>query len=239
MSEEISQEPEERPVEQERRSHKRQHLRLNKFLRAGFVIPEYEETQGLYLSVVDLSQGGMRVSLDRMWPVDSDFELSLPLAGFGANLPAKVRLPCQVRWNKALHGGTWIHGLMFAELDSEQKSVVDTILANFSGVGARQHTRYDCFLPATIEREGEDGLTLQVRNISEGGFGFRGKLELEPGEDFVIKLGFIRIHLELKVRVQWRQSMEMGLFEYGCRFLEVDQEQTDSIQRYIHTKLNR
>lgn len=226
----------EESIPSERREHPRKHPRLNKFVRAGFHIPEYEEPVGVYLSLVDLSRGGMRVSLDRMWPEESQFELGVPLAGFGPNLPASVNLRCTVRWNRELRGGTWVHGLRFIEPVQGTTETVATMMANFSSAADRKHFRLDCFKPIVVEFDQEAPSTIQVRNLSVGGLGFRLKREFEVGQEFQSRLGFVRLHLEAKTRIQWRKDLPMGLFEYGCSFPDISEPDRQDLQEYIRLK---
>ena len=88
----------------ERRSEKRRKSRVNKLVYAGVCLGEQETRDFLYL--VDISTGGMRVNLPRLYEVESRICLSMPTEPYLGHGSPELVAECRVAWNRSILGGT-------------------------------------------------------------------------------------------------------------------------------------
>lgn len=88
-----------------------------------------------YLRVLDLSQGGIRLSGDLPTPAEPfslEFDAST-MCKSGCSQLGDVQLKVETRWQKPLFGDMWVGGFSFLEMDESQAEAIRVILEQHSG----------------------------------------------------------------------------------------------------------
>jgi len=142
------------PTGAERRTHERAPWPINKTLQGELYLAS-AEPEVVYLHVVDLSTGGIGLTMHRELPQDTEFSMKLPLDGFGT-VHEHLEFRCRVAWQKPLLGGTWSQGLRFTGLDELAEQALGEVLTTFSLEGRLRRYRFNRMLPVAIrERSGQ------------------------------------------------------------------------------------
>ncbi|MBI3928781.1 MAG: PilZ domain-containing protein [Armatimonadetes bacterium] len=232
----MSSEPE---VAEERRQTPRRHSPVNKILLADLVVAERESVP-VYVFVVDVSSGGIRINVDRELPDGETLELSLPVEGFGAEVirltQGRATLRVQVVWKKMLLGGTWVHGLRFVDLDEATSAAVDAMMEAFSPSGRRMRFRLNRLLPVAIKTEnGHFWIERFATDLSPEGLGVQLDAPLPEGQDVLVKIfpEFDLPVVQARARVAWTQETPSGKCKMGLRFSDIEAAGAEVIQRYI------
>ncbi len=172
----------------ERRTHERAPWLINKTLQ-GELFLQPAQPEVVYLHVVDLSTGGMGVTMHRELPQDTEFSMRLPLDGFGT-AHEHLQFRCRVAWQKALLGGTWSQGLQFTDLDEVAEQTLGEILATFSLEGQLRRYRFNRMLPVAIrQKEGQTWLVERyASNLTLDKVELRLDKPLEPDTEVEVRL---------------------------------------------------
>ncbi len=222
----------------ERRASPRKGIQLNRLLSVTLVRGDKEQL--VYLHLVDLSTGGMRVNSDIKFPEEGVFNLRLGLDVFGSDLADEygmVVFPVSVVWQKELLGGMWVCGLKFVDLPAKAREVVDKILARCSPEGRRLRFRLNRVLGVGIARKGEDVHWVYplALDLSVEGMKIRLDEELEVGTVLPLKI-FFEFDLPTiatEAEVMWVERLASGRFQVGLKFVGLDEEQALVVKRYI------
>ena len=221
----------------ERRISQRKGVRLNKLIMAHLC--EGDESSGLYLHLVDISAGGMRVNGDVEFPQDSPFRLKLHTESFGGEVSSEfpeLEVTARVVWSKRLLGGMFVSGLQFVDMTDAAQGCVRKILEICSPEGKRLRFRLNRVLGVGI------GLDEQTRwlyplalDLSVEGMRVRLDEPLEIGSSFPLQI-FLEFDLptvHMTAEVVWRDEVGPGRFQVGLRFHELNEESARAIQDYI------
>lgn len=222
------------PVEDERRTAQRKGVRLNKLISANL-----NEGEALYLHLVDISDGGMRVNGDLEFSQAEPFRLTLQMEAFGKDLAEEhphLTLGCRVVWQKRLLGGMFVSGLQFVDMTPENETVVKKILERSSPEGRRLRFRLNRVLGVGIGLDEETRWLYPLAlDLSVEGMRLRLDEEIEVGSIFPLQI-FLEFDLPT-VRVQaeavWREEVGNGRYQVGLRFTEVSEDSAKAIQEYI------
>ncbi len=100
------------------------------------------------------------------------------------------------------------------------------------GTAKRKNARVTLFIPATYQLGDGNIVKTNITVLSSGGVSFQAKSVLLPGEkiDFSFKLQNHLYHFKGEV------TRSMGN-EYGCRFLDISDDQRDTLNMYITKNL--
>ena len=221
-------------AEDERRTAPRKGVRLNKLISASF-----NGGDAIYLHLVDISEGGMRVNGDVEFSKEEPFNLALQMEAFGKELAEEhphLKLDCRVVWQKQLLGGMFVSGLQFVEMSAETELIVKKILDRSSPEGRRLRFRLNRVLGVGIGLDEETRWLYPLAlDLSVEGMRLRLDEEIEVGAVFPLQI-FLEFDLPT-VRVQaeavWREEVGNGRYQLGLRFTEVSEDSAKAIQEYI------
>lgn len=221
----------------ERREAQRKGVRLNKLIMAQLLYAG--EQTGLYLHLVDISAGGLRVNGDVEFPLDEPFTLRLQTESFGGEVSSEfpeLEVVARVVWSKRLLGGMFVSGLQFVDMSEAATGCVTKILDICSPEGKRLRFRLNRVLGVGI------GLEEQTRwlyplalDLSVEGMRVRLDEPLEVGDSFPLQI-FLEFDLptvHMKAEVVWRDEVGSGRFQVGLRFHDLNEDSAKAIQDYI------
>jgi len=221
----------------ERRVAQRKGVRLNKLIMAQ--LQHGDESTGLYLHLVDISAGGVRVNGDVEFPVSESFHLKLQTESFGGEVCSEfpeLEVEARVVWSKRLLGGMFVSGLQFLNMSDKAKACVAKILEICSPEGKRLRFRLNRVLGVGI------GLEEQTRwlyplalDLSVEGMRVRLDESLEIGATFPLQI-FLEFDLptvHMNAEVVWRDEVGTGRYQVGLRFHDLNEESAKAIQDYI------
>lgn len=221
----------------ERRIAQRKGVRLNKLIMAQLI--HAGESTGLYLHLVDISAGGIRVNGDVEFPQSELFTLKLQTESFGGEVSSEypeMEVQARVVWSKRLLGGMFVSGLQFMDMSEQAKACVAKILEICSPEGKRLRFRLNRVLGVGI------GLEEQTRwlyplalDLSVEGMRVRLDESLEIGSTFPLQI-FLEFDLptvHMNAEVVWRDEVGTGRYQVGLRFHDLNEDSAKAIQDYI------
>lgn len=88
-------------------------------------------TQLLQLEIVDVSEGGVRVRVDRTLPQDA-FNLTIEISHLDRSTSGHLMLPCECVWKRPFSGRRWDYGLEFTS-SSVTCEILTDLLKGFTG----------------------------------------------------------------------------------------------------------
>lgn len=220
----------------ERRRGERKVSKLNKLLTGQVDLGEGD--QMVYLYLVDLSEGGLRVNVDQNFPEDKQFRMKLALDSFGPELgqTGLLDLPVQVVWQKRLVGGMTVAGLKFVDPNEDVKESVKGIMELFSVEGKRRRFRLNRVLGVGIGLdENTRWLYPLALDLSVGGMRIRTEENLTVGDELTLKI-FLQFDLpvvNVHAKVVWKEEVQPNRFQIGLEFQGVTEDVARPIQEYI------
>ncbi len=230
-------EPSEEPhTGPERRRGERKISKLNKLLTGQVDLGEGD--QMVYLYLVDLSEGGLRVNVDQNFPENQQFRMKLTLDSFGPELGQSgvLDLPVQVVWQKRLVGGMTVAGLKFMDPSEEVQESVRQIMELFSVEGKRRRFRLNRVLGVGIGlEENTRWLYPLALDLSVGGMRIRTEENLTVGDELTLKI-FLQFDLpvvNVSAKVVWKEEVQPNRFQIGLEFQNVTEEVARPVQEYI------
>ena len=216
----------------ERRRQERRASQLNKLLPVKMLIEGKKGAIMANIFLVDLSIGGMKFTLDHEISPETFLDITLPLRAFGPRFPERATFPCQIRWNRRLLGGTWVHGVQFGALDERLKSTIERVFSEFPTETGRKHYRLPWPHAASLLLD-EKWLPIMIRDISIDGLGFRSKRPISAFTTVRVRLPLKHRELEAESRVEWCLETQPGLYEIGCSLPFLDEVEAGLIRRFI------
>lgn len=220
----------------ERRRGERKISKLNKLLTGQVDLGEGD--QMVYLYLVDLSEGGLRVNVDQNFPENQQFRMKLTLDSFGSELgrTGVIDLPVQVVWQKRLVGGMTVAGLKFVDPSEEVKEAVKEIMELFSVEGKRRRFRLNRVLGVGLGlEENTRWLYPLALDLSVGGMRIRTEENLTVGDELTLKI-FLQFDLpvvNVNAKVVWKEEVQPNRFQIGLEFQDVTEDVARPVQEYI------
>ena len=221
----------------ERRNNQRKGVRLNKLIMAQ--LQHGGESTGLYLHLVDISSGGIRVNGDVEFPQSEPFTLNLQTESFGGEVCSEfpdLEVEARVVWSKRLLGGMFVSGLQFINMTPKARACVNKILEICSPEGKRLRFRLNRVLGVGI------GLEEQTRwlyplalDLSVEGMRVRHAEARVSGTTFPLQI-FLEFDLptvHMNAEVVWRDEVGTGRYQVGLRFHDLNEDSAKAIQDYI------
>ena len=223
-------------VQEERRQEERVKTPVKRTILAKVEDEAYGEMNN-HLYVVDLSENGLRINLDRTVEPETELKLGFSLAAFGHSLEGDFEAKCRVIWAKPLAGGTCVLGMQFVELDEEQTKAIQSLIEHWSvKEGFDLVTLADPVATKIRYQEDEPWAPMVgVRALSRDGLQYPSKLEVEPGQELEVRMLLEPGTVQTKVKVRWCKPMANGVFDVGCEF----QELSKGGEGYIDLHLRR
>jgi c-di-GMP-binding flagellar brake protein YcgR len=222
----------------ERRTHTRKGVRLNKLISAKLRVPDQEEVS-LYLHLVDISDGGMRVNGDIELSENQLFEMTLQTEAFGQEIAsefAEMIVTCRVVWQKRLLGGMFVSGLQFVNIKPETDAALKRILEICSPEGRRLRFRLNRVLGVGIGLDEETRWLYPLAlDLSVEGMRVRLDEPLKVGDKFPLQI-FLEFDLptvQTEAEVVWKEEIGPSRYQIGLRFHNLNEESAGSIQSYI------
>ena len=226
------------PNPSDRREAMRKGVRLNKLISAQ-LLGEDHANHHLYLHLVDISEGGMRVNGDMELVDDKPFSMLMQTEPFGPEIAAEfpeMAVTCRVVWQKRLLGGMFVSGLQFMDKTPEIEHALKRILEICSPEGRRLRFRLNRVLGVGI------GLDDQTRwlyplalDLSVEGMRVRLDEPLKVGETFPLQI-FLEFDLptvQMSAEVMWKEEIGPSRFQVGLRFHDLSEDNAKAIQSYI------
>lgn len=218
----------------ERRSSPRIPLTFNKFFDLKVKLEDDEQQESVRSFLVDLAPGGIRINSEEPLPTEEEVALTLPPEVLGEETELKAR----VVWQKPLYGASYLQGLSFQELTTNQQDLLDKKLETGSGSHrgkGRQHFRLYRPFPIKVRAPGHDEwIRSYATDLSIDGLGTRLREPLSK-EDHIrlrLELEFELPTVEVEAKVAWSSSGENGV-SHGIQFAEVGPVEAKTIKRYI------
>lgn len=218
----------------ERRRSNRRPSPVNRLIRAELAT-EGQESEAVYLYLVDMSEGGVRINADRSLPPDTPVELAFGLEGFPAPPTPNLAVKVQKAWDKILVEGTWVSGLKFVDLSPEAMTTVQELLRSFTPDGKRQRFRLREPISVSLQPEAEGRWVVVVpMDLSLSGVRVRAYLNVVPESivGLMIRFPDQKGHV-LKGQVREARSLRPDRQELDLVFLDPPAEVTAAIQSYI------
>ena len=223
-------------VSPDRRQSARRPSPVNRLIRAE-LIPEGQDPFGVYLYLVDLSEGGVRINADYPLPADMRVDLSFSLKGFPLpKLPvSKLHVTVERAWDKVLLGGTWTSGLRFVDLPESSLTLVQSLLMSLTPEGKRQRFRLRDPIGVALQSQEQDWWATGVpMDLSVDGLRVRAYFKVVPQKEVKV-IVLLPNQPELILRAEIRATREVGpeRHELDLVFLEPPAAAIQAIQTYI------
>jgi hypothetical protein len=236
MSNEVEQPQEQTSPAEDRRHEPRTKSKVKRTVMAT-VEDEAYGSRSSHLYVVDISENGIRVNLDRELEPESKIKIALPLQAFGFGLEGDFQADCRVVWARPLAGGTCVLGMEYENLQTEHRESLNTILEHWA---EKQDLELET-LPVSVDakyrlnEEESWSRTVGVRAISRDGFRFAAGQDIEPSTEILIRILLESGTVENKARVKWCESVANNAYDIGCEF----QSLSSGDESYIDLHLRR
>lgn len=221
--------PEEKDITEERRHFRRKSLRLNKIF-VGEVGEDYDVAQ-IYLYIVDISEGGMRITCDMDLPMDYVFHMNLNI-----DVPTPLDTDIKIVWKKELFGGTKLMGVQFVNPPESVKTAIAEFMEKHSAEGKRRAFRLERVLPVEIEIEGKtETFNTLTMDLSTVGMKISNPFPLPFDKPIRLKLmlDFDEAPVYLKARVAWQKETSYGQHIVGIEFTHLRGDDRGRINLYI------
>lgn len=213
-------------VTPDRRKQTRRKLKLQKIFAAEFL--EHENSPNCFLHIYDLSDKGMRVHTDHLFPETGSVPLRLYL-----DQPVDLRV-AQV-WRKELFGGMQVVGLEF-DATPEALEEIGRFIERYSPDNKRTTFRLqrilvvEMLLGSTSQKFGVFTL-----DISASGMRISHDFPLPEDVDipFRILLEYDKEPIEVTARVTWQEENTLGQYVIGLQFTEIGEPAVDRIEDFI------
>lgn len=222
----------------DRRISARKGVRLNKLISARLRVPDQEEIP-LYLHLVDISEGGMRVNGDIELTEEQHFGMTLQTEAFGQEIASEfseIVVTCRVVWQKRLLGGMFVTGLQFMEIQPETAKALARILEICSPEGRRLRFRLNRVLGVGIGLEEETRWLYPLAlDLSVEGMRVRLDEPLKVGDKFPLQI-FLEFDLptvHTEAEVVWKEEIGPSRYQVGLRFHSLNEDSAAAIQSYI------
>lgn len=182
----------------ERRTSKRFAIQLNKITGAE-ITRAGQRPAVCYIYIVDISQGGLRITTDESFEVGEIFGLHLQLQ---PPLSGKV----EVVWKKLLTGGTNVYGVKFVDVSETLSTQIADFIESYSEEAKRRRAaaNFNRVLSMQFpEVTGEQKIYALTSILSTDGMQITTETELEPSRQYacVLWLEADQPPIALKARV--------------------------------------
>lgn len=212
----------------ERRLHERMGVKVNRLIRATLDFGK-NHTREEYVYVLDFSEGGMRVNVDREFPADKPLRIQFTLQYLELDVYVKPI------WQKKLTGGTWVAGLSFDTVTVDQSGQISAMMEAFSLRGRRERFRLKALVAVSLRLAGwEEWLSVLLVDMSTSGVRIRCNEVLDDHATLELKILLPDLkEVDARGEIVWQQQARPGRFEYGVRFNAIAESGVAAIQAYI------
>lgn len=218
----------EEPLTENRRLAERKGVKVNRLVRATLDLGNGERRED-YLYVMDISEGGMRVNVDKPFADAQPLRLHFTLQYLDLDLEVKPI------WQEELPGGTWVSGLMFHAPSAIEERQIRATMAAFSDRGHRDRFRLKSLVSVSIRKVGSiRWLGVLPLLIAPNSLRIRCNelLDIDTEVDTKILLPDLR-EVGGRAAVVWQRQARPGRFEYGLRFNAISYESAAAIHEHL------
>ena len=216
-------------ITKDRRQARRKALKLNKIF-AGEV-GEGLDVAPLYLYIVDISDGGMKITCDMDMPTDYLFHMKLAI-----DTEDPLDTDIKVIWKKDLFGGTKIMGVQFVNPPLKSVNAIKEFMEKHSEEGKRRAYRLDRVLPVELEIEDHtERFNTLTMDLSTVGMRISNPFPLPYDKKITLKLllDFEETPVHLGAKVIWQRETSYDQHIIGIEFTDVHSEDKGRINLYI------
>jgi hypothetical protein len=218
----------------DRRQNRRRPSPVNRLIRAELSL-EGLDSEDLYLYLVDMSEGGIRITADRPLPPGLSVGLCFGLEGFPEAPSPRLAVTVQRAWDRPLAAGTWVTGLRFIDLDDQAQQAVQQLLQGVSVEGRRKRFRLREPISASLQLQAEGKWVVVVpMDLNSQGIRVRAYAQAELDQELGLMVRFPekKGHV-FRARVQQVQTLDQERQELNLTFLEPPDQFQDDLQAYI------
>ena len=210
----------------DRRQQSRRKLKLQKIFAAEFL--DTEDSSNCFLHIYDLSERGMRVHTDHMFPESGVVSIRL-------YLDQPVELKVSQIWRKELFGGMQVMGLAF-DATPETLEEIQRFIERYSPDNKRSAFRLqrilvvEMLLGSTSQKFGVFTL-----DISSSGMRISHDFPLPEDVDipFRILLEYDKDPIDVTARVTWQEENTLGQYVIGLQFTQIGDAAVERIEDFI------
>lgn len=213
----------------DRRRARRKAMKLNKIFVGE--VGEDLDVAPLYLYIVDISDGGMRITCDMDMPMDYIFHMKLAI---DTEDPLDTNI--KIIWKKDLFGGTKIMGIQFIDPSEKTRNAIREFMDKHSEEGKRRAYRLDRVLPVELEIEDHtEKFNTLTMDLSTVGMRISNPFPLPYDKMIKLKvlLDFEDVPVHLKARVVWQKETSYDQHIIGIEFTDLRGEDKGRINLYI------
>lgn len=176
-----------------------------------------------HLYIVDISENGMRINLDRSMEPGDLLKITLPLPSLGVELESEFQADCKVIWSKTLAGGTSVVGLEFQDLAEGHRKAARSLINHWGIRDALDLVNLPTPVDTKIRLSEEDPWSPSVgaRGLSLKGFHYQARQARETGDKVQVRLLLEAGTIETWAQVIWCEKIPNDNFDIGCEFEEL------------------
>lgn len=189
--------------------------------------------QNCFLHIYDLSESGMRVHTDLLFPKGDSLPLRLLL-----DRPIDLRV--EAIWQKELIGGMHVAGLKFLDLDHECQEEIRSFLERHSPENKRKSARLQRILVVEMV-VGSTSQKFGVFTLDISTTGMKISHDYPLPEDveipFRILLEYDKPPIEVIAQVTWQEANTLGQYVIGLNFNNPDAGVISRLEEFIDNQL--
>jgi len=216
-------------VTQERRRARRKALKLNKIFSGK--VGEGLDIVPIYLYIVDISKGGMKITTDLDIPLDIVFHINLTI-----DVEDPLDTDVMGVWKKKMFGGTNMVGIKFVDPPEKTVKAIEDFMNIHSQEGKRRAYRLNRVLPVEMEIEGKtDKFHTLTLDLSAQGMRISNPFPLPFDKNINMKLmlDFEEAPIYLTAKVAWQKETSYEQYLAGIQFKEIRKDDEGRINNYI------
>ena len=215
----------------DRRRVNRRKIKLQRIFAAEVQLED--SAQSCFVHIYDLSEVGMRVHTDFMFPENRDIGIKL-------FLDSPVDLNVRLAWQKELIGGMHVVGLAFAKVSDDQFAQVREFLERYSPENKRTSMRLQRMLMVEMML-GSISQKFGVFTLDISTTGIRISHDYPLPEDvdipFRILLEYNKPPINVSARVTWQEENTLGQYIIGLMFKAPEPDVVERIETFIETQV--
>ena len=217
----------------DRRRQSRTKFEVKRTLLASLEAESADETS-CHLHLLDISEGGMRINIDRTLEVETQIGLRFDLTTLSPSLNGQFDSVCRVVWTRPTPGGS-VTGLEFKELRQDSEASLKCLLEIWSEKASLELTRLWKPINAKLRQSDEEpwSRTHFVQALSEAGFQFKSSESMEKDQVWQARLLLTGGPIAAAATVHWCKELSARSFEIALQFLELGQEDEASIRLHL------
>lgn len=212
----------------ERRSTTRRKISLKKTFSAEV---QLDTPQKCYLYIVDISQGGMKIMTDLIFPERRTF-----LITFYLEQEDPLELAVEVVWKKQVVGYMNVTGMKFVAMSPKSFSKIEQFVSKYSIDTSKRIFKLNKMITMQVEKEGEwVSFYAYVLSISPQGLEYTTDYNLPAGEEFPLRFYAEQgqAPLEASARILFQKEISMGRLKGWIEIVSMNEANRLRLTEYI------